>query len=215
MGGRLASLGKPSGPGGRHCRAGGRHSRVIGHGLTACEVTAVDAANGGIDLADDPGKRDDVEDTLAAPQQVDDLLTRAHQHRALADHDEVRRREVFSDGFAQAFDRASGLAQVHAAIEKLLDHLQLEQVLVGVQPLGPTATRLGERRAAEAGPVPVVQLAICDTDDAAHLRPAETDLVHFVPLSLVPVLPPLPSNGPQRGSYTFVRKVTARVTRRQ
>ena len=104
--------------------------------------------------------------------------------------------------------RAPRLAQVDAAVEELLDHLQLEQVLVGVEPLRSAATRLGERRAAKASPVPVVQLAVGDADNAAHLRPAETDLVHLVPLSLGPELPSLPSNGRQHGSYTLVSKVS-------
>ena len=48
-------------------------------------------------------------------------------------------REVLADRLAEALDRAPGLAQVDPAVEELLDHLQLEQVPVGIKPLGPAA----------------------------------------------------------------------------
>ena len=130
------------------------------HRAVARDGNVVDAEDGGVDLADDPGERDDVEDALAAAQQVDDLLARAHEHGALADDDEVRRGEILADRLPQALDRAPGLAQVDAAVEELLDHLQLEQVPVGVKPLGTAASRLRQRRTAQARAVPVVELAV-------------------------------------------------------
>jgi hypothetical protein len=73
-------------------------------------VGAADAVDRRIDLTDHPGQRDDVEDTLTASQQVDDLFARAHQHRPLAGYDEVRRREVLSYRLAETFDRSPRLA---------------------------------------------------------------------------------------------------------
>ena len=65
---------------------------------------------------------------------------------------------AIADGRAQQFSpdvelradwwRLFGSAQVDAAVQKLLYHLQLQQVPVGIKPLGTAAARFGERRAA-------------------------------------------------------------------
>ena len=57
-------------------------------------------------------------------------------------------------------------------VEQALDDLELEQVGVGVPPLGAAAPGLGDRRAQQVGPGPVVQLAVGDADDRADLRAA-------------------------------------------
>ena len=139
---------------------------------------------------------------------------RPHEHGPLAGDDEVRRREILADRLSEALDRPSGLTQVDPAVEELLDHLQLEQVPVRVQPLGTAASCLRQGRTAQAGPVPVVELAVRDADDAADLRPTKARLIHLVPLSLATAWP-FALNGRQCGSYTLVTKATARTARRQ
>src|SRR5579862_6793274 len=127
--------------------------------------------DGGVDLADDAGERDDVEDALAATQQVDDLFARAGKHRALGTDDEICRREVPAR-FAHAFDRPACVLQVDSGVEEALDDLQLEDVAVRIEPLGPRPPRVDERGPQEAGARPVVELAVGDPDDLADSRAA-------------------------------------------
>ena len=155
VGGRLSSLGKPGEPGRASRRGvGGRRLQVRGPRRAGCHVGAVDAMDGRIHLTDHTGERDDVEDALTSSEQIDDLFARAQEHRSLADEDEVCSREVLSDRVTETFDRPPRLAQVDASVEELLDHLQLEQILVGIEALRSAATRLGERRpaAGQSGP---------------------------------------------------------------
>ena len=83
--------------------------------------------DGGVDLGDDTGHRHDVEDALAALEQVDDLLTGVGEHGAALVDDQVGRGHVVAAG-AQAGDGPAGRSQGDPGVEQALDDLDLEQV---------------------------------------------------------------------------------------
>ncbi len=133
----------------------------------------VQAHDVGFELVDHARQRHDVEDTLATSEEVDHLAVRAGQHRAGAGQDEIGRCDVGTQVPAEAFDGPARRLQGDAGVEQLLDHLELEDVGVGVDPSGPAPTCRGHRRLEQAGAGPVVQLAIGDAHEIAHLRTVE------------------------------------------
>ena len=74
----------------------------------------------------------------------------------------------------EALDGLAGLLELEAGIEQALDHLQLEDVAVGVAPLAPAAGGVGDRRTEQTGPGPVVQLAVGDAHQRADLGTPES-----------------------------------------
>ena len=129
----------------RPVRPGRDAGRRLAGAAGACGVQAHDV---GVELLDDARQRHDVEDALAAGQQVDDLAVRAGQHRAGPGQHEVGRRQVRAQVLAQALHRPAGRLEGDAGVEQLLDHLELEHVGVRVDASGATPLR---RRPATVG----------------------------------------------------------------
>ena len=71
---------------------------------------------------------------------------------------------------AQVVDGLADVPQLDSGVEQVLHHLQLEQVLEGVQALGARPAGVAHRGTDQAGSGPVVQLPVADADDPAHLR---------------------------------------------
>jgi len=69
--------------------------------------------------------------------------------------------------------------EADAGVDELLDHLQLEQVAVGVAAPAAAPGGVDQRRPDQVGPGPVVQLAVRDADDLRRLRPAVPGIVPF------------------------------------
>jgi len=147
---------------GRGCRLGPRRGAA----------RTVEDEDRGVDLVDDGAEGHDVEHALAAAHKVDDLLARPGEDGAFGAEHEVRGGELTPAG-AQAGDRPPRLAEVHPGVEELLDHLELDDVAVGVEALRARAVGVGERRAQQSGARPVVELAVGDADDLADLRAPE------------------------------------------
>ena len=76
-----------------------------------------------------PDERDDVQDTLAAFKQVDDLTVGVGQHGAVPTSTRLVAARSLAEPVPQALDGATGPLQRDAGVEKLLDDLQLEDVV--------------------------------------------------------------------------------------
>ena len=116
----------------------------------------------------------DVEHALAAGQQVDELAVRRGQDRPAVRQDQLGGGQVDAEFATQALDRLAGLLQFEAGVEQSLDDLELEHVAVGVPPLAaaiPVASVMEGR--SRSGACPVVELAVGDADDGAHLGAPE------------------------------------------
>ena len=100
-----------------------------------------------------------------AVHHVDQLAAVADHHVAAADH-QVRGGDVGAHVLAHVGERPADRLELDPGIEQALDHPQLEEVLVAVQPPAAAAGGVDQRRAHEVRPRPVVQLAIGDADDA-------------------------------------------------
>src|SRR5262249_8166982 len=133
-----SSAGPPVGAGSASSSApGGRSSRRRGRG----RLTGRELVDGRLELGHHARHRHAVEHALTVCEEVEDLLTGAGQPRGAAVEDEVGAGHLAA-GFPQALDGPAGRLQGHAGVEQPLDDLQLEQVAVGVAPLGATAARL-------------------------------------------------------------------------
>ena len=78
---------------------------------------------------------------------------------------------------AEALHGASGGLQGDPGVEQLLDHLELEHVRVRVDAPRAAARRSRDRRLEQAGTGPIIELAVGDPHETAHLRPVKpTDL---------------------------------------
>ncbi len=135
---------------------------------------AVDLDDGGVELGDHAREREDVEHALATGQQVDDLAVGVGQHRAGPGQHQLGGGQVGAEVAPQALHRLAGLLQLEAGVEQPFDHLELEHVPVGVPALAPAAGGVGDRRTQQPGAGPVVELAVGDAHQRAHLRTAET-----------------------------------------
>ena len=80
------------------------------------------------------------------------------------------------DVVAEVGEHVAHRLELDAGVEQVLDHLELEQVAVGVLPAAAAAAGVGERRADEVGAGPVVELAVGDADDLRRLGAAEPTL---------------------------------------
>ena len=69
---------------------------------------------------------------------------------------------------AEDVDGLADLFQAHAGIEQALDHLELDDISEGIQPLRTRPFGVLERRLDQIGPGPIIQLAVGDPDQAAN-----------------------------------------------
>ncbi len=99
----------------------------------------------------------------------------------LPDEHQLGGGEVRTEVAAEALDRPPGLLQFETGVEEPLDDLELEDVPVGVAALAPAAGGVGDRRAQQVGPGPVVELPIGDADEGTDLRPPEPLLHRELP----------------------------------
>ena len=109
--------------------------------------------------------------------RVDQRVVGAHEHGVRAVEHEARGGPVVAEVFAQVLDRGARGLELHARVEQVLDHLEAHEVAVRVAALRATPPRVGERRAHEVGARPVVELAVRDADELAHLRTAVAHLL--------------------------------------
>jgi hypothetical protein len=126
-----------------------------------------------VQLLDHARQRHDVEDALAARQQIDDLAVGAGQHRAGPGQHEVGRGQVGPQVLTQALDGPAGGLQRDPGVEQLLDHLELEHVRVGVDASRTAALGRRQRRLEQARSGPIVELPVRDPHEPAHLRPVK------------------------------------------
>src|SRR3954447_20586990 len=69
---------------------------------------------------------------------------------------------------AQVAEHLSHRLQLEAGIEQVLDHLELEEVTVGVGPTASGALGVGHRGAHQVGTSPIVELAVADPHDLSR-----------------------------------------------
>ena len=127
---------------------GGRRRDAPADGAAARVAVVFDLQDRRVELFEHTRERHDVQHSLAALEEVDDLTVAVGQHRVGADQDEVRRRQVAAEPVAQALDGASGPLQRDAGVEELLDDLELDHVGVGVDALRAAARARRRWRAA-------------------------------------------------------------------
>src|SRR5689334_4061754 len=110
----------------------------------------------------------DAEDSLAAGEQVDDLVRRG----ALVDaHSVAHQRdlgEILGPVVTQVLDGGADLLQGNARVEKPFDDLEHEDVTEAVEALRPGAVRRAHAGLYEAGARPVVKLAVGDAGRGAR-----------------------------------------------
>ena len=99
--------------------------------------------------------------TISSPERASTVPSAPNTRFAVASSPPDSRRHTISP---------ARLTEVDPGVEELLDHLQLDDIGVGVAPLGTRAVRVGERRPQKTGARPVVELAIGDPDEPC--RPA-------------------------------------------
>ena len=150
---------------------------VFGRGVASAGPSVVDAR---LERLDETGERHDVEHALPVAHEVDDVVAAAGEHRRRALDHEARRREVLTEVVAQVVDRLARGLQRQATVEQALDHLQRDEVAVRVPTLRAAPLRVDERRAQQVGARPVVELAVGDADDAAHLGMKVSDATVYV-----------------------------------
>src|SRR5690606_7184603 len=161
-----AALGRRS-PGGA---AGLAVVRVVGALLRGKELD-----DGGVALALHAVEGQQVEHALAlvAVHHVDELVVLPDEHGAVADHDELGRRQVLVQLLAQVGEGLPDGLELDPVVEQGLDQLQLEQVAVAVSAARAAAAGVGHRRADEVGARPVVELPVADADDVGRLLAAD------------------------------------------
>src|SRR5690606_8442105 len=126
---------------------------------------------GTLDLAPHPADGDP-EDTLAALDEVDDLVgARALVHAGTVAH-QGDLGEVVHAPLVQVVDGGADLLQRDPGVEQSLDHLEHEDVAGAAEALRPGAAGVADTRLDEAGAGPVVELAVGDTGGPAGCRPA-------------------------------------------
>jgi hypothetical protein len=110
---------------------------------------------------------------LAALEHVHQLVAVGHHHRRAAVDDEVGRGDVLAEVLPQVGEHVPHGLELDARVQQLLDHLQLQQVPVGVAATAAGALRLRQRRSHQVGARPVVELAVRDADDLCGAAAAE------------------------------------------
>src|SRR5690606_27681344 len=105
---------------------------VAGLGLALVALRGKELDDGGVDLALHAVEGQQVEHALAlvAVDDVDELVVLPHEHGAVADHDQLGRREVLVQLLAQVGERLPDGLELDAVVEQGLDQLQLQQVAV-------------------------------------------------------------------------------------
>ena len=140
-------------------------------GVGVAAVLAGQLGQRPLDLAPDPADRD-AEHALAALDQVDDLVGGG----ALVDAGAVAHQrdlgQVVDAALAQVVDRGADVLQRDAGVEQALDHLEHQDVAEAVEPLAARAGRAADAGLDQAGPGPVVELAVGDAGGRAGGRPA-------------------------------------------
>src|SRR5580692_1934703 len=154
--------------------------QLIG-GAVAVDDQAVLGPDGGQlgefarDLLPHPAEGD-AEDPLAARQEVVDLV----RGGALVDADAVAHErdlgQVVGAAIAQVLHGRPDLLQRDPRVKQPLDHLEHEDVTEAVEPLGTRAVRRADAGLDEAGPRPVVELAVGDPGRRAGRWAPITDL---------------------------------------
>src|SRR5918996_641631 len=134
----------------------------------------------GLDLAPHPADGD-AEDALTALHEIDDLVgRRAFVHaRAVAHQRDAR--EILGAAFAQVLDRLADLLERNSGVEKPLDDLEDQDVAEGVETLGSRSGRRPNGRLDQAGPRPVVELAVGDAGHSAGGGSPKADVVRYRP----------------------------------
>src|SRR6478735_9832782 len=124
-----------------------------------------------LDLAPHPADGD-AEDSLAALDEVDDLVGR----RALVDRGAVAHqgdlRQVLDAALAQVADGDTDLLERDPGVEQSLDDLEHEDVAEAVEALGAGAGRAANGRLDETRAGPVVELSVGDAGRLAGGRTA-------------------------------------------
>ena len=70
----------------------------------------------------------------------------------------------------EVVDGPAHAVEAYTCVQKLLDELELHEVLKGVEALAPGALRGLDAGSGKPRARPVVELAVADPDDLAHLR---------------------------------------------
>src|ERR1700760_3495709 len=162
-------------------RSAGLPLAALGEFVLADGEEAVFGADGGefgevaLDLLPDAAERNP-EDALAALEQVDHFVGR----RALVDADAVAHQgdlgQVAGAAVAQVVHCGADLLQRDAGVEQALDHLQDQDVAEAVEALGAGAMGSADAGLDQAGPGPVVELAVGDAGRVAGRGPAVANL---------------------------------------
>src|SRR5207248_1792063 len=100
----------------------------------------------------------------------------------------------------EVFDRRPRRPQRDPGVEQMLDHLELDQISIGVEPLGPTPPRVRDGWADQVGARPVVELAVRDPHDLADLWTSKAGHHHRSRASSGPLVSG--SSGTHRGVVT-------------
>jgi hypothetical protein len=114
---------------------------------------------------------------LAALEQVDDLVGRGALVHARTVAHQRDLSEVLDAPLAERLDRDADLLERDAGVEQPFDNLEHEDVAEAVEPLRARPGRAPHRRLHQAGPGPVVELAVRDAGGPAGRRPAVADVL--------------------------------------
>src|SRR5262249_3654510 len=171
--------------------AGAAHGQLIAYRVerrllfaSLCGWLSGQARQRTLDLLEGTADRD-AEDTLAALEQVDDLLRRTALVDGGAVGDERDAGQIGHATRAKGVDRLADVLQRDTGVEKSFDHLEHDDVAERVQPLRPGARRVAHARDDQPGPGPVVKLAVADPGSVAGQHSAVTGSIPGTPVTRV------------------------------
>src|SRR5207244_1256031 len=111
------------------------------------------------------------EHALAPPEHVDHLVVGVAGEDRCAVADEGHAAQIGAE-CPQVVDRLADALEADPRVEELLDELEFDQVLEGVEALAARPHCRLDAGCGQPGSSPVIKLPVADADDLADIRPA-------------------------------------------